>query len=48
MSGKMNFASKKQQGHYIASEIRKMKRLWENKPNMAGLLKRREEEAQLI
>lgn len=31
----------------IAKEIRKMKRLWENK-NMEGLLKRREEEAKMV
>jgi GH24 family phage-related lysozyme (muramidase) len=31
----------------IAKEIRKMKRLWENK-NMDGLLKRREEEAKMV
>ena len=32
----------------IANEIRKMKRLWQDKPNMRGLLLRREREAILV
>ncbi len=43
MKGQIKFSSKAEKGQYIAKQIREMKRLWKDRKDMAGLVRRREE-----